>query len=384
MASKRKSLRQLNIVFDTNVLHSQAAHYLLRSEVQDLIKQNSGHVDLSIRWLLPEVVINERRYQMQRRALDLLPNMEKLEALLGHKLGITPNILEQRVSEAITQQIGELGMEVLELDTSSVEWKEIIKSAVFRKPPFSAGEKEKGFRDSLIAETFIQLVDNSPITPSVCLLAIVTSDNLLVDYLKLRTQEARNVRILSNISELESLINTLTSTITEEFASELIDKAIKYFFEKDEQSTLYFKEKIREKILDLHGKELTATPAPEISRENGTWWISKPIFVKKEKQRVYWSTPITIDAKLFKFETTKVPMQTSSLLDPQKIALSETQKVLGKLWQSLHPPEVNKIEIGSGKTSFEVHWSVSVNQSKKLTAPNIEKIQFISTKWSES
>jgi hypothetical protein len=40
--------------------------------------------------------------------------------------------------------------------------------AAYRKPPLKDGETEKGFRDRIIVETFLQLVDDSPKTPTIC------------------------------------------------------------------------------------------------------------------------------------------------------------------------------------------------------------------------
>jgi hypothetical protein len=41
------------------------------------------------------------------------------------------------------------------------------------------------------------------------------------------------------------------------------------------------------------------------------------------------------------------------------------------------------VDVATGSSLFEVHWSVNITQRKKLTKPKIEKIQFISTKWNE-
>jgi len=64
MPRKKKAKPELKVVFDTSVLFSQVAYDLVRSEVRQLIEDNSQHVDLSIRWYLPDIVVAERRYQM--------------------------------------------------------------------------------------------------------------------------------------------------------------------------------------------------------------------------------------------------------------------------------------------------------------------------------
>lgn len=395
---RKKTSLELRVLFDTNVLYSQIAHNLLRTEVVELIKANSQHPDLSIQWLLPDVVVDERRYQMQRKAFDLLPSLEKLEALLGHNLNITEEVLLRRVDEAINKQIDELGISVRTLDTNTIDWAELINRAVFRQPPFDPGEKEKGFRDSLIAEGFLQLITQSPATPTVCRCAIVSNDDLLSKYLRQCTKDAKNVRVLADIGELESLINTLVSTVTEEFVVDLTEKANNYFFVKDNDQTLYYKEDVGPKILDLYGEELDQVPRPELIRDNGTWWISQPVFVRKERQRVFWITSITVDAKLSKHQYPKSnfvtqPLglgysgtgttQTTGLPGLGRLSTKTTQTTAFPGLGGLLAQAPNKVEVANGQTIFEVFWSVSVTQRRRLTSPQIEEIRFISTKWSD-
>src|SRR5438132_267907 len=104
MAPRTKK-QQLKVVFDTNVLFTQVASDLLRAEVADLISKNATHADLQISWHLPAVVRDERQYQMAQRAFELLPSIEKLERVLGHQLGISGAILDERINGIIEKQI---------------------------------------------------------------------------------------------------------------------------------------------------------------------------------------------------------------------------------------------------------------------------------------
>jgi hypothetical protein len=386
MAKRKKAKPKLLVVFDTSMLFSQVAHDLVCSEVKTFINANMTHPDLSIQWYFPRIVIDERRYQMRNKAIELLPSITKLETLLGHNLNITENILADRVNDAIEKQLGELQISKLDIDTTKVDWNKLIERAVNRHPPFEPGEKEKGFRDSLIAESFLQLVQQSPTTPSVCRLAIITSDNLLSKYITESTKNANNVRVLPSISDLGSLINTLVSQVTEEFVAEIKDKARKLFFEKENPSSLYNKENITAKIKELYGEQLKSTPKEGLSRENGTWWVNPPAFIKKDKQRIFWMTQINVDAEVSRLEFTEMP-----------------SSVYGVLMDSLNPANVNKpqytpimptytdqfsktpkkVKIATGQSSFEIYWSINITQTEKLTSPRIDEIRFVATKWSE-
>jgi len=405
---QKKKKPELKIVFDTSVLFSQVAYNLVRNEVSQLIENNSQHADLNTRWYLPCIVVDERRYQMQRKAFELLPSIVKLEKLLGHNLNITKKILINRVDEAINEQIKKLAISILEIDINDVDWKALIKRSLFRLSPFDPGEKEKGFRDSLISESFLQLVKQSPATSSICRLAMVTDNGLLTKYMKNSTKDSKNVRVLSSISELESLINTLVSKVSEEFVMEMIDKASKYFWEKEKNSSLYYKENIRENIRESYSQELNAIPREGLLRENGTWRIIAPAFVKKQRQRIFWITQIDIDAKLFRYTRpeSKVSILDSVLgptgspgyqgsIDPisyqgtiepsgafkPSMYLVEQWRLGGGYPKELHASSQNKVEVSSGQSSFEVHWSVNITQKKNFTSPSVDEIQFVSTKW---
>src|SRR5579859_1226277 len=95
-AKRRKHLPQLKVVFDTNILITDSASDLVRQEAVNLIKE-SKFPDLEIQWYLPEMVRHERQYQMQKRALALLPHIAKVERLLGHNLAINDQLLVDSV-----------------------------------------------------------------------------------------------------------------------------------------------------------------------------------------------------------------------------------------------------------------------------------------------
>ena len=143
-ASRKKAQRRppmLRVAFDTNVLHTDAAHHLLRREVKDLIRSNSNHLDLNIEWYLPSAVVGEREYQMQRRAFGLFKHVQNLDKLLGHQ-STTRDIILGRISSVIDDQLNELDIRKLEVNSNDVEWQGMIDSSVYRRPPFDPGEKE--------------------------------------------------------------------------------------------------------------------------------------------------------------------------------------------------------------------------------------------------
>lgn len=408
---KAKKKPILKVVFDTNVLYTKLASDLLGENIKLFIQNNSNHSDLIIEWYLSNIVIDERKYQMMNAAKEFIPIIRKLEKLLGHNLNITDEILGYRVNIAISEQIELLNIKKIELDIKKIDWGKIINQSCFRLPPFECGKTEKGFRDTLIAEAFFQLIKNSPSTPVICRLTFITSDNKLYEYLKNNIKDNSNVRILNNISELESLINTLVSQVTEQFISEIIDKAKELFFNQSESSGLYYSENIYSRIKNDYNNELNTVPIKGLARKNWQIWISNPVFIRKERQRIYWSTPIKIEANLFKHDvnlgladdsiatllanykpsqTIEIPssgLTMGDLLSGSKYGLtigdvlSRKTKTHTISTSDVLSQPVNKIDMGKGSSSFEVIWSINITQTKKLTLPKIEDVKFISTTW---
>jgi hypothetical protein len=351
-ASRKSKPPELKVVFDTNVLWTGSASDLLQLEVAELIRNNAGHTDLTLTWYLPEIVRHERQFQMRKKAVELLSPILKLERLLGHNLNITEEIVEQRVNAVIEQQILELGISIISLDETKVDWKAMMLDSAYRRPPFDSGEKEKGFRDALVAVAFLQLIEQSPVTPKVCRIALVTNDELLRAAVNAKTVGATNVRILENLEELKGLINTLVSNVTEEFVQKVMPKASTYFFEAGRDDALFYKEAIKKRINEEFAEVLKAVPQNASTRENDRWLISVPRFLEKKGQRIFWASRITVSAKAYKYETAvqrpdmltpNVGVESASALDPSILVLCKVRCCRNSLasctlqaWQENH------------------------------------------------
>lgn len=380
MATKKPRL-ELKVVFDTSALYTRAASDLVAPKIKELIQTHSAHPDLVITWLLPGPVIEERRFQMQKAACELLPAIEKLERLLGHALNINKTTLAHRIDQAITVQIESLGAAQLALDTNEVDWASIVRRSLARRPPFEDGETEKGFKDAIIAECFLQLTEKSAKTPSVCRLAFVSEDQNLSDYIRDATQERKNVRVLS-ASELESLINTLVSEVTEEFVTEMVTKAAQLFFEKDNSQSLYYHGKVADRIKADFGNELKTVPSPTMKREPVRWTIAKPVFVKKHGTRLFWNSLVTTEDKLSAIPNRSAGLSMADLASRNQNEPSQALRTLADLITRQTKPAENA-DLGIAKTAFEVHWTVRVTSKKRLVGPSVTDIRFLDTKFAE-
>jgi hypothetical protein len=164
---------------------------------------NSKYPDLDISWYLPEVVRHERQYQMQIEALKLRGAINKIERLLGHNLALTEQVLVDRVKAKIDEKEKDLGLQEIKLDHAKIDWGTVIHAASYRIPPFQPGEKEKGFRDMMVAESFLQLLADSPKTPNVCRVVLVSDDQLLSKAIQERIASSPNASVIPSVEELK-------------------------------------------------------------------------------------------------------------------------------------------------------------------------------------
>ncbi|OGG00851.1 MAG: hypothetical protein A3F83_01345 [Candidatus Glassbacteria bacterium RIFCSPLOWO2_12_FULL_58_11] len=343
---------------------------------------------------------------MLKAGRELLPSILKLERLLGHGLAITDEILVERVNAAIQRQLATFNVQILPIDTNRVDWPRLIEDAAGRQPPFEAGKDEKGFRDALIAETFVQLVGNSPKSPTTCRIVLVTSDGLLATTVEMRTSMAANVRILRSLDELRILINTVVGDVTEEFVKSIQEIAKGCFFIKDNQNSLYYKAKVADQIISRFDSELKTRPVGSEVRKNGTWLLSAPRFINKKGQRIHWVSTILVEARATRNETynssladailgnlfsNKPPKASltskspfgfySSIPDDLSVQVSPLSGFItgDKAFEPKH--ETRELVVAEGQSVFEVHWSVTVTKSGKLVRPSIDDILFKETTW---
>jgi hypothetical protein len=395
---KRKFQKsQLRVAIDTNALYVGpnnigSASDLVRQEIASLIVE-AKYPDLDIFWYIPEIVRHERQYQMQTEALKLRSSINKIERLLGHNLALTDSALLDHVRTKIDEKEKELGLEEIKLDHNAIDWPKLIHAAAYRNAPFEAGEKEKGFRDALVGESFLQLLASSPKTPSICRVVLITSDTLLAQAVTKRITDSPNASVLANIEELKGLINTMVSNVGEDFIAQIKPKAGKLFFvSSEEKEAIFYREKIKDQIREKFKAELEAKPQGTTFRENGTWYISPPNFSRKDSRRIHWTTRIEIEVKagtVTKMEpatiTAVTPKLSSADYATANIATTQSYEstvsslsaLQSVLQAQVAPVFGTRVISHEGRDKFEVLWSTEVTVAKELKKVVIEDIRHI-------
>lgn len=346
----------IKIFTDTNILHASQAHLLIPAKVATYISDHKRIESVELKWQLPKMVIDERRHQMLQASVNLAPKISELEKLLGHALGINKEIMEDRIDSKINKTIGELGIEICNADTNKINWPEIIERSAKRLPPFEiSGEKEKGFRDAVIAETFLQEIKKSPSTPRSCLLVLVSGDKRLREYITEKTVDSKNVRIMDSLDDLKSLLNAISSEITEEFLEELTPKAKKVFWDFEKKDGLYKKEKVLEKIKEKYDTELDEVIEffPGARRRQSGIILGEQTFIRKKGQTVIWSRDVEIESKIIKGGITLANF--NSIKKDPETSLEEQV-------------------VASYKSIFSVEWQLQITTKGNISKPKINNI----------
>jgi hypothetical protein len=361
-AVKPRHRRHVKVVFDTNVVHNVSADHFVHTEVEELILDMPPDSDVQVGWHIPEVVRHERQYQMQKEALTVLPHVTKAERVLSQNLNVTGATLKQGVNDLIEKTCGTLGLILLPLDVTRVDLGRLILDAAYRRPPFQPGDKEKGFRDALIAESFIQLAEDSPST-TFCVL--VTHDALLREALENRLTAEANVRLLADVAELKGFINTISAEIDEALRT----AAGRLFFLKGDKNTLFYTQGIKQRINTDFKAELTAKPPFSTVRSNHGWKIASPNFVRKDGRRYFWATRVRVLAEAHMPALPNYVTSEPTLANPMLTN-----------FPYLSPPQP---AILRSDDIFEVSWSVDLNTSDEFVNPMIEGIKHAEVAWRE-
>lgn len=385
---------KVHIVLDANALFTDAADKLLATEISNLILTEVKPLGLETHWHIPAVVKAERRHQMLTRGKGLLIPLGKLEALLGHKLAMTEDVLELRVDEAIQRQMHSHGLQDLPLEASMVDWSALTQRAVTKRPPFSP-DTEKGFKDAVILETFCQLAGSLPRTAAHCRVVLLTSDKLLREAARERSASWPNVTVAGDLSELRTLLNAVAAHLPQAIVQELVEKASVLFFKEEDADRLWYKWSVGSEIHHRFGNVINTVPEPEFSLSSSQNFIGATAFSEKHGQRVTFTTSVYVESTVTKMINQPVDRQPA----PGTKTGIWTEAFLSKIAETPPPKtqlsgnalkwsdfvanavattqEVKKV----GTHNFRVTWQITLNAKGQITNPSLLDIDYTHTDW---
>jgi hypothetical protein len=210
--------------------------------------------------VIPEIVRGEREYQMRNEYREVSSHLTKAESLFGQQWGITQNVVEERIAARIADELAQHRIEVVPCDIERVDWASVMRRSCFREPPFQRGPTEKGFRDAVVCETFIQLATDLVGGDTAVL---VSNDRLIKKYIDSCEVEGSRARVVDDLKALHDEIELRVANVDEETQTFLERRAQQIFlpFEnKEDPACLWTREKLYRRIWAEHGDRLKAVP----------------------------------------------------------------------------------------------------------------------------
>jgi hypothetical protein len=136
--------------------------------------------------------------------------------------------------------------------------------------------------------------------------------------------------------ELKSLINTLVSEAGEEYVAGLVPIAKAFFHSVIDREILYFNADISSRLKRDFALQLGDRPPGADTRENPTYTVQEPAFLRKEDQRVYWVSRIRVAARAYRTLDPQVFTLESFIINPDPFAeTTESMRVVEDVGTSL-------------------------------------------------
>lgn len=305
----KKNVR-LVIIFDSNLIFGLP----ISKEVRDFIQSTNLDKRLSASYYVPETVLEEAKKKFldnykesKQRYFD---STKTLSVILKSKK--FPNVSASEVSleRKVGKEFASYGIKIIKTPNDRINWSEIRKSAVFQKLPFSRGETEKGFKDSLVAQTILFSLPSFRSQQ----VAIICRDGLLSTFLKEKTKARKNVALHPSLPDFQSVLRL--QLLGDRLIKEISNEAKLAFYNPqdalllpNERQSIFYREDFPRQIL-VKFPSLFANPNirqnsyglttwfPQtrvnwVPVEEPTFGVANPVFISKSRDRNYlWQSTV--------------------------------------------------------------------------------------------
>jgi|GEM_PF-6366764 len=373
-------------MFDTNAIMNDEFDTFVRKAAKDLIAQHSNHGDLDIRWLIPDVVRGEREYQMRNEYRGISGHVMKAENLFAQQWGITQDRVHQRIAARIDEELAANRMQIMPCDMARVDWVDVLRRSCMREPPFSPGKTEKGFRDAVLCETFVQLVGGLTGRDAAVL---VSGDQLIKQYIESRGVLRNRARLVDNLEVLHDEIQLRVGDVDEATRTLIEQRAQELFYpwdNRDDLTCLWARERLHERIWEEHGARITQTPTG-VQYVRVEHELSNARLVSKSGPRVRFESIYSVQsAPRFWVPATNVQQDTTTYMPPSGAGIGlpgasaanfhpAQGGLLGAL-QSAPAGEWQQVNKAS-KDSVSIRWSTTFSRDRRLTRATIDELAFV-------
>jgi hypothetical protein len=404
MLASSATLLSVTVAFDTNAIQTHPREFASPA-VRRLTATARDH--LKLRWLVPEMVRLEREQQMREESLKLLRAKANFEFLTQTTFPVTTELIEQRVAEASARQMAETGLKPLRLKDRHIDWALLFADAAARRGLFAEGdvEGEKGFRDRIIAETFLQLPPKSE-RGRPQRIFFVTDDKGLMDYVQERMGQRADVSVIRNINEMANELNTLNAGLQEQAVAGYRAEAEALFGGPQSKGGLYGQLELQKKLEVKFATLLALVPEGALSRSLAQWSVRQPTFIASKGNQIHFESQVVATGYLsphaFSYSLTSGVFDLSGDIDTvapsarlwttnydawQSAQLklpSPLVDAAGNLlpsssgrWGTMFPPSTT-VRRALIQEVFAVKWSARIRR-KKLESPALDALDHLET-----
>ncbi|WP_155122850.1 PIN domain-containing protein [Burkholderia ubonensis] len=367
---------------DTNAVFNKEFDTLVCRAARDLIGRHSNHGDLGVRWVIPDIVRGEREFQMRNEFRNISTHVTKAEGLFGQQWGVTQDAVEQRIAARIDEELAALRIDVVPCETGRVDWNDMMRRACFREPPFERGQTEKGFRDAIVCETFIQLASDLIGGDTAVL---VSNDQLVRRHIESRGIAGNRARVVDDLDALHDEIQLRVANVDENTQADIERLAQLRFYPwdtPDDPTTLWSRERIHERIWTEHGDRLRQVPTGTTHVMIGQE-LSNARLVSKDGNRVHLESTLLIRSGFRVWVPAQsvqqdTPTSLASLVSPALQGLKDQvpgSTLAGLLGIGRQPSagEWKQVEKPT-KDVISIRWSATFSRRRTLTRMTIDSI----------
>lgn len=394
MAARGRPRRRkiLSVMFDTNAIFTKEFDTLISQATKDLIARHSNHGDLSIRWVIPEVVRGEREYQMRNEYRGIASHLTKAERLFGQEWGITQDAVEQRIAACIMAELATQHIDVVPCDIARVDWADIMRRSCFREPPFERGPTEKGFRDAVVCETFIQLASDLVGRDTAVL---VSNDRLIKQYIDSYGLRGNTARVIDDLDALHDEIQLRVANVDEDTQVFIEQRAQQLFYpwdNADDPNCLWIRERLYDRIRHEYRDKIMDVPAGSEYVSAGHEMANARL-ISKDGTRVHFATSYNAETGYRVWVPTSdthneslieppPPPPTGIVAAPAIVGTAIQQAQVARrgigLWSLINKPVTGEWvrSPNTRKNWFVIRWSATFSRHRTLTRATIDSIDY--------
>jgi hypothetical protein len=285
----------IHAFLDTNAVFSPSPNELIPANTRTLATHAVPREDVTLKLYIGNTSVREREFQIEVMVRRAFRDMRTLRALAPATAWPSVDDVVLEATRRFRELLGELGIEIVELDLDEVPWEAIVESAVTRRAPFEEADesadakpREKGFRDALMLSSFTQLRERFQRDDDV-VLSIVTSDKRCGEAVELLDDD--RVRLFTAVDSLQSFVNETIASLSDAEVQRL-QRALATLLHAEPKMTSTHLQHIKAKVERDFAELLAEVDNGYTERQTESFGWGDAVFVSRDQLSITWSMTV--------------------------------------------------------------------------------------------